>query len=81
MTAPDEIADERLVLGELLNHVLDKGVVITGDVTISIADIDLMRVGLSLVLTAVETEAQRDRARRVALADADIPLLPGERGG
>lgn len=79
MTVPDEIDDERLVLGELLNHVLDKGVVITGDVTISIADIDLLRVGLSLVLTSVETEARRDRARRIAPADADLPLLPGER--
>src|SRR5690242_17560434 len=38
--APDdeEIDTEELVLGDLLNHVLDKGVVIGGTVTISVAD-------------------------------------------
>ncbi|MDQ6887559.1 MAG: gas vesicle protein [Gemmatimonadota bacterium] len=48
-------AGEQLVLADLLNHVLDKGVVITGEVTISVADVDLIRVGLSLLLAAVET--------------------------
>jgi hypothetical protein len=51
----DEIDTEQLVLGDLLNHVLDKGVVITGSVTISIADIDLLLVDLRLLLTSVET--------------------------
>ena len=63
-------SDERLVLGELLNHVLDKGVVIAGDVTISVADIDLIRVGLSLYLTSVETLENPERTRD------DLPLLP-----
>ena len=52
----DEAIDvERLVLGDLLNHVLDKGVVITGTVTVSIANIDLLLVDLRLLLTSVET--------------------------
>jgi len=52
----DEAIDvERLVLGDLLNHVLDKGVVISGTVTISIADIDLLLVDLRVLLTSVET--------------------------
>ena len=51
----DEIDDEQLVLGDLLNHVLDKGVVIGGSVTISIADIDLLVLDLRLLLTSVET--------------------------
>ena len=51
----DEIDVERLVLGDLLNHVLDKGVVITGTVTISVADIDLLLVDLRVLLTSVET--------------------------
>jgi hypothetical protein len=50
--SPDE---QQLVLSELLNHVLDKGVVITGDVTISVGDIDLIKLGLSVVITAVAT--------------------------
>jgi hypothetical protein len=51
----DEIDTEQLVLGDLLNHVLDKGVVISGTVTVSIANIDLLLVDLRLLLTSVET--------------------------
>lgn len=51
----DAIDVERLVLGDLLNHVLDKGVVISGTVTISIANIDLLLVDLRVLLTSIET--------------------------
>jgi hypothetical protein len=51
----DELDDDELVLGDLLNHVLDKGVVISGTVTISVADIDLLLLDLRLLLTSVET--------------------------
>jgi len=51
----DAIEVEQLVLGDLLNHVLDKGVVISGTVTVSIANIDLLLVDLRLLLTSVET--------------------------
>jgi len=39
--------------------VLNKGVVITGDIVISVADIDLVYLGLKLILTSVETMQQR----------------------
>ena len=55
MATDDEIDTEQLVLGDLLNHVLDKGVVISGTVTISIADIDLLVLDLRLLLTSIET--------------------------
>ena len=42
MSADDDIDEEQLVLGDLLNHVLDKGVVIGGTVTIAVADIELV---------------------------------------
>src|SRR3954470_16474677 len=54
----DEIDTEELVLGDLLNHVLDKGVVISGTVTISVADIDLLVLDLRLLLTSVETSVR-----------------------
>jgi hypothetical protein len=54
----DEIDTEQLVLGDLLNHVLDKGVVISGTVTISVADIDLLVLDLRLLLTSVETSVR-----------------------
>ena len=59
----DEIDTEQLVLGDLLNHVLDKGVVISGTVTVSVADIDLLVVDLRLLLTSVETSMQHGIAR------------------
>ena len=69
---------EQLVLSDLLNRVLDKGVVIAGDVTISVADVDLVRVNLTVVLQAVESEARRLRAAEDALR-ADAPVLPPAR--
>jgi hypothetical protein len=59
----DEIDTEELVLGDLLNHVLDKGVVIGGTVTISVADIDLLVLDLRLLLTSVETSMRRGISR------------------
>ena len=55
----DAVEVERLVLGDLLNHVLDKGVVISGTVTISIADVDLLMVDLRVLLTSGETAMRR----------------------
>lgn len=40
---------------ELLDRVLNKGVVLTGEITVSVADIDLLYVGLSLLVSSVET--------------------------
>ena len=43
---------------DLVDRILDKGVVLTGDITISVADVDLVYLGLRLVLTSVETARQ-----------------------
>lgn len=58
----DEIDTEQLVLADLLNHVLDRGVVISGTVTISVADIDLLTLDLRLLLTSIETTMRRTDA-------------------
>lgn len=63
--------DRQLILGDLLNHVLDKGVVISGDVMISIADIDLLSVELKLILTSVQTALEHHQSRQ----DGDLSLL------
>jgi gas vesicle structural protein len=64
---PEEAAgeDEEISLVDLVDHVLNKGVVLVGHATIAIADIDLIYLGLNLVLTSAETArrgAQRDEA-------------------
>ena len=79
MAADQELDDtDRLVLSDLLTRVLDKGVVISGEVTISVADIDLLRLGLQLVLSGTETELQFQSRTEAAPSarDADPPLLP-----
>jgi hypothetical protein len=47
--------DEELSLLETLDHVLDRGLVISGEVTISVANIDLIYLGLNLLLGSVES--------------------------
>ena len=44
-----------VTLLEVLDRVLDKGVIITGDVVISVADVDLVYLGLKVLLSSVET--------------------------
>jgi hypothetical protein len=44
-----------VTLLEILDRVLDKGVVISGDVVISVADVDLIYLGLKVLLSSVET--------------------------
>lgn len=44
-----------VTLLEILDRVLDKGVIISGDVVISVADVDLIYLGLKVLLSSVET--------------------------
>jgi len=46
---------KEMSLLELLDRLLDKGIVIHGDLMISIADIDLIYLGLRLVIGSVDT--------------------------
>jgi gas vesicle structural protein len=79
--APDELQfwdedSEQHSLVDLINRVLDRGVVITGDVTISVAGVDLVYLGLSAVLTSVATA--RRRMGRNAGPDRDVPTRPDQ---
>lgn len=44
-----------LALVELVNRVMDRGVVISGEVVVSVADIDLLYLNLNLLVAGVET--------------------------
>jgi hypothetical protein len=52
-------AEQELTLLELLDRVLDKGVVLSGDITLSVADVDLVYVGLRVLLSSVEAAERR----------------------
>lgn len=45
---------KEVTLLEVLDRLLDKGIVLHGDLVISIADIDLIYVGLRLLITSTE---------------------------
>ena len=47
--------EEEVSLLEILDHVLNAGVVIHGSLVISLAGVDLVYLGLNVVLTSVET--------------------------
>ena len=58
--------DDELSLVELVNRVLDRGVVVTGEVTISVAGVDLIYLGLNLVLASAETLRRHGPPRAVS---------------
>ena len=46
---------EQVTLLDLVDRVLNKGVVLSGDITLSVADVDLVYVGLRVLLSSVGT--------------------------
>jgi gas vesicle structural protein len=48
-------SDQDVSLLDILDHVLNAGVVIHGSMVLSIAGVDLVYLGLNVVLTSVET--------------------------
>ncbi|MEO6258718.1 MAG: gas vesicle protein [Thermoanaerobaculia bacterium] len=54
-------SNEELSLLETLDHLLDRGVVIAGEATISIGDVDLLYLGLNIVLANVDALSRAPR--------------------
>ncbi len=48
-----------VTLLELVDRVLDKGVVLSGDVTLAVADVDLIHIELRALLASVATIERR----------------------
>ncbi len=65
--------EEHISLCEALDRVLNKGVVVVGEVVISVADVDLIYLGLQLVLTSVETAAAGRRQSQPTKGMEDGP--------
>ena len=59
----EEWEDTDISLLETLDHVLNRGLVIAGEITISVADIDLIFVGLNVLVSSVETANEVLRKR------------------
>ena len=71
LPAPRPRGLERPVsLSEVLDRVLTKGAVVSGEVVISVAGVDLVYLGLNVILTSVETARRSKQAAREAFNDA-----------
>lgn len=59
--------ERHVTLLDLLDRVLTKGVIIQGDLTLSVANVDLVYVGLKILLTSI------DRAEQMQLLAQGAP--------
>lgn len=59
----EQLEEADLSLLETLDHVLNRGMVIAGEITISVADVDLVFLGLNVLLSSVETANEVLRRR------------------
>jgi len=81
------LGDEDASLLDIVDNVLSKGVVLTGDVTIGLAQVDLIYARVSLLLCAADRvlpgedpdPMQRHRDRREARMKRRRPVLAGGR--
>jgi gas vesicle protein GvpA/GvpJ/GvpM family len=68
MATRDDILRQREVaLVDLVDRLLAGGVVIGGDITLSIADVDLVYVGLRALITSVATAEEKGMSLGSAL--------------
>jgi hypothetical protein len=51
----DQSGGDQLSLVDILDHVLNQGIMIRGNLVISLAGVDLVYVGLDVMLTSIET--------------------------
>ena len=58
MSALETVGSRNVTLVDLVDRLLGKGVVISGDITLAIADIDLVKLELRALIASVDTLAQ-----------------------
>jgi gas vesicle structural protein len=59
----DALAQQDVALVDLIDRLLGSGVVIAGDITLSVAEIDLVYVGLRALVTSVATAEEKALSR------------------
>lgn len=72
--------DNQLV--ELLDRILDRGVVVHGEISISVANVDLIYLGLNVLLTSIDKlEELRKDGNRLPLSSKPLNTLVAEGKG
>ena len=51
----DQDGDDQFSLLDIVDHVLNQGIILRGNMVISLAGVDLVYVGLDVILSSVET--------------------------
>ncbi|MGA1982209.1 MAG: gas vesicle protein [Acidobacteriaceae bacterium] len=64
--------NQRVSICEVLDRVLNKGMVVAGEITISVAGVDLVYLGLQVVLTSVETARSMQNGQPTGGLSIDI---------
>ena len=59
------IAEREVALVDLVDRLLGGGVVIAGDITLSVADVDLVYVSLRALISSVATAEQQNALPRM----------------
>lgn len=54
VTVPEPVPERRIALVDLLDRVLAGGVVVSAELRLSIADVDLVRISLHALLSSIE---------------------------
>ena len=79
VTAADESEDQSSLL-DVLDNVLNRGAVLTGDVVLGVANVDLIYVKLSVLLAALDKVTKNDQVfRPVTNRKSQRPLSPPRR--
>ena len=63
MSSSEALAHQDVALVDLIDRLLGSGVVIAGDITLSVAEIDLVYIGLRALVSSVATAEQKGIAR------------------
>ncbi|MEV7010291.1 gas vesicle protein [Streptosporangium sp. NPDC051022] len=61
LAAEGRLPEQRVALVDLLDRLLAGGVVVTGDLVLSIADVDLVRISLRLLITSIRESITTER--------------------
>lgn len=69
--AEDDLLAREVALVGLVNRVLDKGVMISGEVLISVAGVDLVQLGLNLYVASAETIREQGETRWLEPAEEE----------
>ncbi len=64
--------DSDVSLLDILDHVLNAGVLVHGNLVVSLAGVDLLYVGLTLIITSVETALRH-------IEPMNVPSTPQKR--